>query len=315
MAAALDTRLRQAQAEKMVPIDLVSALVTDELRRRQDRLLERRHKLARFRDPELSLDTFDFDFNKKMNRALVYEFATIPLALQWADATSSSPLTARPALRLIMVRGFARYCSATDPRTEVPPVHLLPFRPAHPRPYLYTDDEIGHLLAAADQLPSRRGLRPVTYRCLLSLLIVTGLRISEARHLSPDDIDWTEGVLTIRRTKFGKSRLVPLHPSGLAALADYARRRDQLLDGRTATCFFISDRGKPLHPNVIYQTFYRLSWQTGLRSPGASDGPRLHDFRHRFALRTLATHDMTTVCGTVSNTDVIHGVPFAINYL
>jgi hypothetical protein len=76
MAAVLDTRLRQAQTEKMAPIDLVSALVADELRRRQVRLLERRHKLARFRDPERALDTFDFDFNKKMNRALVYELAT-----------------------------------------------------------------------------------------------------------------------------------------------------------------------------------------------------------------------------------------------
>ena len=85
MAAVLDTRLRQAQAEKMAPIDLVSALVTDELRRRQDRLLERRHKLARFRDPERSLDTFDFDFNKKMNRALVYELATARFIAQRED--------------------------------------------------------------------------------------------------------------------------------------------------------------------------------------------------------------------------------------
>jgi DNA replication protein DnaC len=80
MAAVLDTRLRQAQTEKLAPIDLVSTLVADELRRRQDRLLERRHKLARFRDPERSLDTFDFDFNKKMNRALVYELATAHLS-------------------------------------------------------------------------------------------------------------------------------------------------------------------------------------------------------------------------------------------
>ena len=76
MAAVLETRLRQAQIEQMVPLDLVSALVTDELHRRQDRLLERRHKLARFRDPDRSLDNFDFDFNKKMNRALIYELAT-----------------------------------------------------------------------------------------------------------------------------------------------------------------------------------------------------------------------------------------------
>jgi hypothetical protein len=72
-ASVLETRLRQAQAEKMTPIDLVSALVADERRRRQDRLLERRHKLARIRDPDRSLDTRDFDFNKKMNRALIYK--------------------------------------------------------------------------------------------------------------------------------------------------------------------------------------------------------------------------------------------------
>ncbi len=91
MAAVLDTRLRQAQAEKMTPIDLVSALVADELQRRQDRLLERRHKLARFRDPDRSLDTFDFDFNKKMNRALIYELATARFIAQREDALFLGP--------------------------------------------------------------------------------------------------------------------------------------------------------------------------------------------------------------------------------
>jgi DNA replication protein DnaC len=91
MAAVLDTRLRQAQAEQIAPIDLVSALVTDELTRRQDRLLERRHKLARFRDPERSLDTFDFDFNKKMNRALVYELATARFIAQREDVLFLGP--------------------------------------------------------------------------------------------------------------------------------------------------------------------------------------------------------------------------------
>jgi DNA replication protein DnaC len=91
MAAVLDTRLRQAQAEKMIPIDLVSALVADELQRRQDRLLERRHKFARFRDPDRSLDTFDFDFNKKMNRALIYELATARFIAQREDALFLGP--------------------------------------------------------------------------------------------------------------------------------------------------------------------------------------------------------------------------------
>ena len=91
MATVLETRLRQAQSEKLAPIDLVSALVTDELRRRQDRLLERRHKLARFRDPDRSLDTFDFDFNKKMNRALVYELATVHFLTQREDVLLLGP--------------------------------------------------------------------------------------------------------------------------------------------------------------------------------------------------------------------------------
>ena len=96
MAAVLETRLRQAQAEKLAPIDLVSALVADELHRRQDRLFERRHKLARFRDPDRSLDTFDFDFNKKMNRALIYELATARFI---AAARRRRSCSGRPILR------------------------------------------------------------------------------------------------------------------------------------------------------------------------------------------------------------------------
>jgi DNA replication protein DnaC len=91
MAAVLETRLRQAQAEKMTPIDLVSALVADELRRRQDRLLDRRHKLARFRDPDRALESFDFDFNKKMNRALIYELATASFIARREDALFLGP--------------------------------------------------------------------------------------------------------------------------------------------------------------------------------------------------------------------------------
>jgi DNA replication protein DnaC len=91
MADVLETRLRQAQSEKMAPLDVVSALVTDELQRRQDRLFERRTKQARFRDPERSLDSFDFDFNKKMNRALVYDLATARFVAQREDALFLGP--------------------------------------------------------------------------------------------------------------------------------------------------------------------------------------------------------------------------------
>src|SRR5271169_983944 len=91
MAAVLETRLRHAQTEKLAPIDLVSTLVSDELLRRQDRLLERRHKQARFRDADRSLDAFDFDFNKKMNRALIHELATGRFILQREDVLFLGP--------------------------------------------------------------------------------------------------------------------------------------------------------------------------------------------------------------------------------
>lgn len=211
---------------------------------------------------------------------------TTALALQWAqDTASASPV--EWARRLRSVRGFARHWSAIDPVTEIPPVGLLPYRPRRARPYLYTDEEIARLLGATYQLPPAGGLRGWTYRTLLGLLVVTGLRSSEVLHLGTDDVDWEQAVLTIRGTKFGKSRLVPLHPTTQRALADYTRRRDHVLDGRPAPSFFVSDRGRPLERSAVYRTFYELSRQTGLRRPGEHHGPRLHDFRHRFAVYTL----------------------------
>ena len=115
---------------------------------------------------------------------------------------------------------------------------------------------------------------------------MAGLRISEARNLLTDDVDLKEGVITIRGTKFGKSRLVPIHPSTRKELSAYASRRDNLLARRPAT-FFVSGRGTRLDSAEIRRTFYWLSRQIGLRGPSDSHGPRLHDFRHRFAVETL----------------------------
>jgi integrase len=211
---------------------------------------------------------------------------TIALALAWAQADPA----ARPAewaRRLSFVRGFARHWSAQDPHTEVPPWGLLPYRPGRARPYLYTDDEIRRLLQAAQQLPSAHGLRGPTYHGLLGLLAVTGVRIGEALHLRSADVDLAAGLLTIRGTKFGKSRLVPIHPSTQRVLAQYAARRDRMLAGRPAVYFFVSGRGTRLDGGEVRRTFYALSRQVGLRGATASHGPRLHDFRHRFAVQTL----------------------------
>ncbi len=211
---------------------------------------------------------------------------TARLALAWAQQSS----TVQPewARHLSMVRGFARYRSATDPRTEIPPDSLLPYRPKRARPYLYSEQEIRSLLRAALKLPGQEGLRPWTYYCLFGLLSVTGLRLGEARNLELQDVDLQTGLLTIRGAKFGKSRLVPLHGSTCGVLADYLARRKRHWAGRAVSSYlFVSNWGNRMDVGQIHRTFYALSRQIGLRGPTDSHGPRLHDLRHRFAAMAL----------------------------
>lgn len=214
---------------------------------------------------------------------------TAQLALEWAQqATRVHP--AERARRLGVVRGFARYRRASDPLTEVPPTQLLPYRSTRARPYLYTDQEVRDLLDAALKLPTKwpsTPLRPWVFHCLLGLLSVTGLRISEALDLKLDDVDLDQDLLTIRVAKLGRTRLVPIHPSTRAALVDYLARREQFLGQRSSAYVFISNRGTRLDLGRVHRAFYTLSRQTGLRAPGTSKGPRLHDFRHRFAVKVL----------------------------
>ena len=213
-------------------------------------------------------------------------YITASLALEWA----MQPTDHQPsdwAKRLGFVRVFARFWSATDPRTEIPPAGLLPFRPQRARPYLYTDDEIERLLAAAKRLPPADGLRAWTYHCLFGLLAVTGLRISEAINLKRQDVDLGQGLLTIRQTKFNKTRLVPLQVSTRDVFTEYAERRDRWEPSPATPCFLLNDHGRRLEISAVHRTFYDLSRQIGLRGPADHTGPRLHDFRHRFAVNTL----------------------------
>jgi len=217
-------------------------------------------------------------------------YITQALALAWAQ----QPTNVQPAhwaQRLSFVRGFARYRSATDQRTQVPPQGLLPFQPKRARPYLYSDDEIRSLLGAALNMPCRyeRGeLRPWTYHCVFGLLSVSGLRLGEARNLELQDVDLDAAVLTIRGTKFGKSRLVPLHASTCKVLADYIARRKRHWAARPVSSYlFVSSWGTRLDGGDIHRTFYALSRQIGLRGVSESHGPRLHDMRHAFATNTL----------------------------
>jgi integrase len=209
---------------------------------------------------------------------------TTKLAMEWA--TLPPDRHASWALRLTDVRGFARHVANFDPKTEVPPAGILPGL-KRAKPYIYSDAEIDALLAAALALPPGDGLRRWTYHSLFGLIVVTGMRLSEAIGLEHDDIDLAAGVLMVRSTKFGKSRLVPLHPTTCAALRRYAERRDAHLRSRCGPTFFVAERGSPLLHQYVHRVFWRLSRKIGLRRPGDRTGPRVHDFRHRFAIRTL----------------------------
>jgi integrase/recombinase XerD len=220
---------------------------------------------------------------------------TRELALRWATSASVTPATW--AARLGHVRRFASWLSSIDSRTEVPPAGLLPYRIHRKPPYIYSDDDIERLVQAAARLPSssgRRapgGMRGLAFSTLYGLLAATGMRVSEALALDDEDVDLRAGILRIRRTKFGKSRFIPMHESTRRALARYVRRRDELLPRRRTAAFLVSDRGRRLDGCAARYNFAKVSRQVGLRRPAGGyrhgRGPRIHDMRHRFAARRL----------------------------
>ncbi len=213
-------------------------------------------------------------------------YITQALAVHWATE-SGADQPAEWSRRLTLIRGFARYRSGTDPRTQIPATGLLPYRPQRASPYLYTDAQIEQLLQAAEQLPSPTRLRAHTYVAAFGLLAVTGMRVGELVGLDDQDIDLARGHLTIRHGKFGKSRLLPMHPTTREALRRYATERDRCYPIPQSSSFLVSEQGIRLTHWAVRRTFVTLSRQVGLRGPADSHGPRLHDFRHRFAVEVL----------------------------
>lgn len=215
-------------------------------------------------------------------------YITTERALQWA----TQPEKAQPSTwvwRLGMVRRFAKWHHAVDPRTEVPPESILCHRYQRKTPHIYSDEEITRLLRRAEQLPSSNGLRSHTYTTLFGLLAVSGMRVNEALGLDRQDVDLHHNILAIRRTKFGKSRHVPVHPSTGLVLRKYADKRDRIFPTPQTPAFFISERGTRITDCMARYTFAKISQQLGLRAKatGHGRGPRLLDMRHRFAARTL----------------------------
>lgn len=206
------------------------------------------------------------------------------LAVAWA----TQPAGRDPvwwSKQLSVARGFAKHMHSLDPLSEVPPADLLPQPKRRAIPYLYTQAEIVGLMTAARTLSSP--LQAAPYETLIGLLAVTGVRVGEAIRLDRADVDLDHELLTIIRSKFGKSRQIPLHPSTVSALRGYARERDEFFPAAKTPSFFVSTAGTRLIPANIRRVFGRMRRAAGLPRRSARCRPRLHDLRHSFAVGTV----------------------------
>jgi integrase/recombinase XerD len=245
---------------------------------------------------------------------------TAELAATWAAQPPKDP-GRRIARRLEAVRGFAQFVAGADPDSEVPPPELFPAKPHRLRPYLFSDQDIAALMGAARGLDEP--LRAATYETLIGLLAVTGMRIGEVIGLDCSDLDWGQGLLTVRHTKFNKDRQLPLHHSTVETLHAYAATRDRLCPGPKAPSFFVSTAGTRLLYQNVQLEFMKLAGRAGLGGTEQSR-PRPHDMRHSFAVRSMvdwyrkgvdpATHmaALSAYLGHVSASDTywyLHAAP------
>lgn len=185
--------------------------------------------------------------------------------------------------RLCVVRRFGRRMRLDDPRHELPPPDTFGPRPPRRSPYIYAPESIRALVDAAAALGPPGSLRPKTYATLFGLLSCTGLRISEALALRPEDFS-IDG-LVIRCTKFHKSRLVPLQASCRRALEKYLVARRRHAYGHTA--MFLTEWSSGLRYGTVVATFLQLVRGMGIHPGAGKQGPRIHDLRHSFAARSL----------------------------
>lgn len=208
---------------------------------------------------------------------------TVEAALAWAVLPSGAPVWHKH--RLSVARGFAAYLKTVDATCQVPSRRLLAGPAERVTPYLYSQEEIAALVHAAGALG--RPLQAATYQALISLLAVTGLRAGEARRLARAHVDLDAALITVVNSKFGKTRLVPLHPDTTGMLRRYATRRDELCPVSATDAFFLSSTGRPLLISSIDSTFARLLGMAGIAVPPGHARPRVHDLRHSMAVSAL----------------------------
>ncbi len=213
---------------------------------------------------------------------------TAQLAMSWAQQGARRATPATWARRLEIVRPFARHRAQVEPGTEVPGADVFSHKRRRPTPHIYTAAEIADLLAAARRLPPAETLRPLTYETFFGLVAATGLRLSEALRLRCGDLDAGGSMLTVKQTKFCKSRLVPLHPTAAVALAQYLAARQRCAPAAPDEPLFVSPSGGALTKRTVHGVFARLRTELSWAARGTLPAPRIHDLRHSFVCRRVA---------------------------
>ena len=227
------------------------------------------------------------NFTRYLDNSRHRDPLTTEVIMRWVYLPKSISQSYRSE-RLSIARCFARYLAVRDGCSQVPDRHLVPKVHIRRQPHLYGEQDLKKLLDAAGRLSATFPMRRLTYQTLLGLLACTGVRVSEAIKLTCGQVDLEEGILRVERTKFKKSRLVPLHPSAAQALRRYAKARNQQWGADRDAPFFLGRRGTPLSRYRVCCTFRRLCETLGWhRGNGELPRPRIHDLRHSFACRRL----------------------------
>ncbi len=209
---------------------------------------------------------------------------TVAAAMAWANAPEIDPSATVASRRMTIARGFARHMAGLDSRTEIPPFGVVGSRRHRHEPYIFSPNDINMLLRGAQGLRTRFAC--ATHHSVIGLLAATGMRIGEVIRLDRADLCSSDARLLIRESKFGKSRIVPLHPSVLDALQRYAMVRDDVHPRPTTASFFVSSRGNRMVYPTVHAVFRNLCDGAGIGADAPSR-PRIHDLRHTFAIRTL----------------------------
>lgn len=239
---------------------------------------------------------FDLTFDERVLRKFAiygdengFDQISTPLFLDW-KANYGSADNNTWSHRLGMVRRFAFWLAEHDDRTEIPSSQLVTGRYRRRVPYIYAPRQIADIVAEAGRLPSPYGLRAALWQTLFGLIAVTGMRVNEALSLDRHDVDLQRAILTLRNTKNGRDRQLPINGDTAHQLAQYAELRDRLIV-RQSPRFFIKEDGEPAGDCGARYNFAQVSRNIGLRSPQAFNrhghGPRIHDLRHTFAVRTI----------------------------